>query len=215
MGASTWTTVDNYAAHWDGYKWTKEPLPGVPQDVSAVSPNDIWLLSLPVKGGAEFLSHWNGKKWAPVALPKVTVPKGYSLGGFESLAAFGDKDLWAQESISKKNGGQPAQYLVHWNGSTWSRITFKYPTDGVEDIKSDGSGGVWLWAYSAAKGNPLLVYHVHGSSQSEYSTTLPSDESLWYPEWIPGSSAAWAVAEQWSTPAGNPPVYALILKGTI
>jgi hypothetical protein len=34
-------------------------------------------------------------------------------------------------------------------------------------------------------------------------------------EWIPGSNAVWAMTNQWSTPSGGLPAYAVILKGTV
>jgi hypothetical protein len=221
LDADTWTTVDNYAAFYNGTTWSKRSLPGVPGFVSAVSANDIWMLAATVRGGSEFLTHWTGSTWKQVALPKATVPKGGSVG-FMDLSAFGTKNVWAVESIHKNDSDLPTLYLVHWNGSAWSRISFEYPANEVEDIKSDGSGGVWLWAYSTAKGNPLFVYHVHGSSQWKYSAALPSQrgafENTGDPgsiEWIPGSNAVWAVTNQWSTPVGDLPAYAVILKATV
>ena len=54
-----------YAAHYDGRRWAKVPLPAVPDEVSAVSADDIWALH------ANQAWRWNGGKWSAGKIPSA------------------------------------------------------------------------------------------------------------------------------------------------
>jgi hypothetical protein len=54
-----------YAAHYNGRGWAKVRLPAAPDEVSAVSADDIWALH------ANEAWHWNGGKWAAGKIPSA------------------------------------------------------------------------------------------------------------------------------------------------
>ena len=54
-----------YAAHYNGRGWSKVRLPAVPDEVSAVSADDIWSLH------ANQAWHWNGGTWTAGRIPRA------------------------------------------------------------------------------------------------------------------------------------------------
>jgi len=63
-----------YAAHYNGRGWVKVRLPAAPDEVSAVSADDIWALH------ANRAWHWNGGKWAAGQIPSAAANPPVRLG---------------------------------------------------------------------------------------------------------------------------------------
>jgi len=191
--------ADPYAAHYDGRGWAKVRLPTVPDEVSAVSADDIWALH----GNAAW--NWNGENWTASEIPKAA---GNPPESFDNLSATGPGSAWVWRNVLVR--GRPAEVgQLHWNGTSWRPAGAGAPADVIDSVVPDGSGGLWATGVDVTPGGFNLVYHLAGGRWKEASP--PS--GIWdqQPEsltWIPGTHSVWGTAAD-RTSKGN---YGVIIK---
>ena len=106
-----------YAARDDGGRWAKVPLPGSPDEVSALTPGDIWVLGATRATAATnnprtILMHWDGTRWSTAAAPALPA-RGDVVVDNQDLVATGPRDAWlvreTQRSPQKVTTGTPCQ----------------------------------------------------------------------------------------------------------
>jgi hypothetical protein len=188
-----------YAAHYDGHGWARVRLPAVPDEVSALSADDIWALH----GNVAW--NWNGEKWTASRIPKAA---GNPPESFDNLSAAGPGSAWVWRNVLVP--GRPAEVdQLHWNGTSWRRAGTGAPADLVDSVVPDGSGGLWATGADVNPGGFNLFYHLTGGRWKE--TRPPS--GIWdqQPEsltWIPGTHSVWGTAAG-LTSKGN---YGVIIK---
>lgn len=122
--ANVWAVGHAETCHYDGSSWTEVPSPQPRpehyeiwyplEDVSAVSPKDVWAVGARVIQFFEypefqsFAEHWDGTEWTRV----VNMP-GTHLYGVEAVSAH---DVWAVGTDSY------GPLIVHFDGSAWSEV---------------------------------------------------------------------------------------------
>jgi hypothetical protein len=186
-----------YAAHYNGRGWAQVRLPAAPDEVSAVSPDDIWALH------ANVAWYWNGSKWTSSKIPKAV---GGPPESFAHLTVTGPGSAWVWRTVL----GPPAEVeQLHWNGSSWRRAGAGTPADLVDSVTTDGSGGLWATGVDLNPGGFNLFYHLAGGRWSEVNPPA----GIWdqQPEtltWIPGTRSVWGTATG-LTSKGN---YGVIIK---
>jgi hypothetical protein len=177
-------------------------LPGVPGEVSALAPNDIWVLGVTLASAIKnhpvsILMHWDGKSWTTISLPKVTVPKGASeYPG--AMAADSATEAWLTWDIEQGTAGAQTMYLLKLDGSTWSKVSFTYPTSFVSYLAQDGDGGVWLAANGPAPSYTWYLDHLNGTTWTQDSPPAASGmtfQQLIGLTWVPGTQSMWAPAD--------------------
>jgi len=130
---------------------------------------------VPAKG----IAKWDGTSWSAVGGGVA----GVTVGGFEftpqpySMAAYNDGSgpaLYVSGYI-RFAGGQPVEYLVRWNGSTWS-TNFGATFDGDQayamQVFDDGSGPALFLAGSSLSNVGVLRYGI--AKWNGISWTYPS-----------------------------------------
>jgi hypothetical protein len=176
--------ADAYAAHYDGRGWAKVRLPAAPDDVRAVSPDDIWALH----GNVAW--YWNGEKWTANKIPDAA---GNPPASFDHLSVSGPRSAWVWRTVLVP--GSPAEVdQLHWNGTSW-RAGASAPADLIESVAPDGSGGLWATGVNTNPGGFNLFYHLTRGRWHEVSP--PS--GIWdqRPESltpIPGTRSVWGTA---------------------
>jgi hypothetical protein len=195
-----------YAARYNGRDWVKVALPGSPEQVSALAPDDIWVLGATPASAATanpvtILMHWNGTSWTSVPAPRDTVPAGTTVDNGE-LVATGPREAWlVRQEQRVGSDGQTVitgAYLLHWDGTSWARVSIGAPAQTiVEAMAADGQGGLWLAGVSAASISTGEFYHYSGGHWTQAAipggtlngtprvglsggiTAIPGTRSLW------------------------------------
>ena len=173
-----------YAAHYNGRAWAKVRLPTVPDEVSAVSPDDIWALH------GDTAWYGNGTTWTPTKIPTAT---GNPPETFGSLTATGRDSAWVWRTILTPGLRTDADVL-HWNGASWRSLAGT-PADIIDSVAPDGSGGLWATGVDINPGGFNLFYHLTGDRWSEVNP--PSgvlSQAAEHLTWIPGTRSLWGTA---------------------
>jgi hypothetical protein len=218
-----------YAARDTGGHWVKVPLPGSPDEVSALSPDDIWVLGATAATAATnnprtILMHWDGTRWSTVTAPAATAP-GDVVVNNQDLVATGPHDAWLVRQTQHSNAdGQPVitgAGLLHWDGSGWSQTAIPVPAQtGVGAMAQDGAGGLWLATAAPAPAYTQTFYHYAGGHWSRAAvpgtqTTVHGSTrvTLTGLAWIPGTRKLWAFGDMLTgDAAGATPSDGLILS---
>jgi hypothetical protein len=197
-GRESFKPIVSLAARLQHNRWSKVRLPGVPSEISAVSPTDIWSLAVPQRPASstrQFLMHWNGRRWSTLSVPKpVTVPPN-SVEFVRDLVAAGPRDVWLQRDIETGSKGARTLYLLHWDGKSWHRVPLREPTSGVDEMTRDGHGGVWLVANGPGPAFKWFFDHFSGGRWTRKlapSTAQTTVQEVTRLAWVPGTSSEWA-----------------------
>ncbi|HEX4089226.1 MAG TPA: hypothetical protein VHZ33_10935 [Trebonia sp.] len=188
-----------YAAHYNGRGWTRVRLPAAPDEVSAVSPDDIWALH----GNVAW--HWNGRTWTATIVPKAA---GSPPESFADLTATGPRSVSVWRTILAP-GPATEVSVLSWNGASWRRVAASAPADLVDSVAPDGSGGLWATGVDINPGGFNLFYHLTAGRWTEVSPPKGIwDQQPEYLTWIPGTRSLWGTATG-LTNKGN---YGVIIK---
>jgi hypothetical protein len=121
--------------HWNGTEWCQVPSPNpAPADepdglsaVAATSATDAWAVGdyySPSAGTRTLILHWNGTTWTQIPSPDPSPVKENFLNAVTATSAT---DAWAA-GISVTSAGRRT-LMLHWNGTTWTRVPS--PTPGM------------------------------------------------------------------------------------
>jgi hypothetical protein len=197
-GQESFSRLVPFAARYQHGRWAKARLPGIPIQVSAVSPTDIWALADPAslpRNPHPFLMHWNGKRWSTTAIPAPSKIPPKSVEFVRDLVAAGPNDVWLQRDIETGTQGARTLYLLHWNGKAWHRLPLRKPTSGVVEMARDGHGGLWLVTNGPGPAFRWFFDHMNGGRWTR--TLVPGTAKTTVQEvtrlaWIPGTRSEWA-----------------------
>ena len=174
----------SYAAHYNGRAWAKVRLPTAPNEVSAVSPDDIWALH------GDTAWYGNGKTWTATKIPKSA---GNAPEDFGNLTVSGHDSAWVWRTVLTP-GPRTEADVLHWNGASWRSVAHT-PADNIDSVAPDGSGGLWATGVDINPSGFHLFYHLtrgHWTRVNSPSGTLPqAREDL---TWIPGTHSLWGTA---------------------
>ena len=129
------------------------------QDVTIISPDDVWAVSLDVE-------HWDGVAWTQVSSPNPDF--------LLSVDGVSSDDVWA---VGYSDSTDP--YIQHWDGSAWNRVSVSGPGTAFNDlfdIDARSSDDVWAvgqFGNTFSLGHPLVL-HYDGSQWSTISAPDPA-----------------------------------------
>jgi hypothetical protein len=187
-----------YAARYNGHRWRKVRLPGVPGQVSVVGPDDIWAVGINSRNGRQFLMHWGGKSWSTMALPKPRQVPAHLTAHIDDLTALGDSDVWMQQDLINAQLDSRTELFLHWNGRSWQTVHYPWPDSGVEFMASDGHGGLWL--ADVGSGPSGLRYLAHDSAGTWTRRLVPAPRGTGVIQLtsltnVPGTWQMWATGQ--------------------
>jgi hypothetical protein len=189
--------------------------PGVLYGVSADSATDVWAVGYdinPTTGATVTLTlHWNGTSWSKVASPN---PGGTTSSSNRNVlygvSAQSPTDAWAVGFDINPTTGASVTLILHWNGTSWSRVAS--PNPGGTTSSSNGNSLKSVSAISATDawavgvyGNPTtgatvtLTTHWNGTSWTKVGSPNPagtmssSNRNVLYGVSAQSPTDAWAV----------------------
>lgn len=115
---------------------------------SAVSGSDIWAVGVTEHHGtlSSFVEHYNGTAWR-------RAPASSAVRNPSAVLALSGNDVWV---VGSRSGGKPT--LARWHSGRWQAEPA--PFSGlVEQVISDGSGGLWLTSFGSTPSSASLVWH--------------------------------------------------------
>jgi hypothetical protein len=173
-----------YAGHYNGRTWAKVRLPAAPDEVSVVSPNDMWALH----GNTAW--YGNGNTWTATKIPRAV---GNPPESFANLTVEGRDSAWVWRTILA-SGPQTEADVLHWNGTSWRSVAGA-PADSIGSVASDGSGGLWATGVNLNPSGFNLFYHLTGGPWKEVNPpTGTLDQAPGNVTWIPRTHSLWGTA---------------------
>lgn len=140
------------------------------------SPNDIWVF-----GPRDRMLHWDEATWSNVSVSTGASNQIYDMWGSS------ENDIWAVGDISTGE-------VLHWNGSSWTKVSTPNPYPGSDYLKYpllgvSGSSANDVWIV----GEFRKILHWNGSSWSVVG--LENAQQSLFGVWVLSDSDAWAVGE--------------------
>jgi hypothetical protein len=163
IGQSSTPDARAIAVHGNGQRWTRTPLPRLPESswlsgVASLARDDAWAV-----GGVEdshhsdgaLMMHWNGRGWR--ADVDYTTPQGTKLDTWvTAIDGRSAIDVWAVGAWSEPAGWYEA-LVLRWDGRTWREVSSPTGAKMTPDaIDIAPSGEVWT-LNSDLEGNREIV----------------------------------------------------------
>ena len=142
--------------------------------VSADSATDAWAVGSYADSSQVSHSltlHWNGSTWSRVTSPspsRSTAGYGTYLLG---VSAVSPTDAWAVGYYRNSTGGAHP-LILHWNGSTWSRVTSPNP-GGTHLLGVSAVSPTDAWAVGWYGAKASLILHWNGSAWAQVANPSP------------------------------------------
>jgi len=143
------------AWHYNGKAWSQVPSGQGLEGGSALSADDVWAFD-----GAS-IAHWNGQTWSRTSLANL-LPARQALNGpmLTGVYAESPTSVYAIGNGNLEDEGGPT-VILHYNGHSWSKVAegnYGYGTQPLQQISSDGHGGLWIPA-PGVDGQPSSLLH--------------------------------------------------------
>jgi hypothetical protein len=160
---------------WNGAAWTRvaSPSPGSSDTLDGLgfsSARDGWAVGS--SGSDTLIVHWNGSTWGTPPPP----PTGYETPGtLLGVAAASNSSAWAVGYAGSISSGKVL--MVHWNGSTWSRVTKPAVLAGagrLAAITVVSASDAWAVGFTGTDTSPrTLLLHWNGTAWSQVASPAP------------------------------------------
>lgn len=195
-----------------------QPADGRVLSVSVASANSAWAVGVACElcgesanVGQALVLHWNGNTWSQARIPSTG-----DAAHLSAVVSGPGGTAWAVGYYCPSDcGGSPNGYrtlVLHWNGTSWSRVSSPSPGTGPDSgfaglsSVSVGPGGT-AWAVgdyycvrcgTSGEAQPLILHWTGATWTQVASPALPSSGVLYSVTSGPGGSA-WAAG--WYCPA--------------
>jgi hypothetical protein len=129
VGYTYLSTAKTLIEHWDGTQWSvvnspnQGPSTNELMAIDAVSPTDMWAVGNTPGSHNTVTLHWNGSQWLIVPSLPNDFMNYYVL---EDVVAIASNDVWAVGYQYPESGAHKT-VIIHWNGSSWSRVNSPNP----------------------------------------------------------------------------------------
>jgi hypothetical protein len=154
------------AWHYNGRTWSQVASGHGLQGGSALSPCSIWAFD-----GSD-IAHWNGSTWSRASVADLLPPK-QELNGpmLTGIYAQSKDSVYAIANGGRQDDGGPT-VILHWNGHQWHKVAegnFGFGTQPLQQISTDGHGGLWLPMPGVDGQRSYLLHYTPGRPLTEAS----------------------------------------------
>ncbi len=191
--ATSSTTTQILAAHWNGSAWQEFRLPRVAggreaiKDLHVLASNDVWALEgtgIFSPSSPRRILRWNGSAWSEGA-PALN-PARYTAA--EAIHVFGPSDIWVSSVVD----GTFQVVMLHWNGSSWTEfnvpvLAYQFFADAPNDLYAVGYASMMRWNGTSWS----VVQSIPAQGQINFfDTERAADGTVWSAGSVqPGSTA--------------------------
>ncbi len=146
------------AWHYNGHVWSRvRPGRGL-EGGSGLSASNIWAFA-----GTK-VAHWNGHTWASTSVAGL-LPAKRQLNdpAVVGIDAEAPGSVYAIGSGNTEDEGGPT-VILHYNGHSWRKVaegSFGLGTSPLQQVSSDGRGGLWI-PMPGVGGRPSFLVHYSG-----------------------------------------------------
>jgi hypothetical protein len=150
-GLGTW--------HYNGHAWAKVQSGHGLEGGSALSAGSIWAFD-----GTK-VAHWNGHTWTRTSVAGL-LPAKQELNdpAVVGIDAQSQDSVYAIGSGNLEDEGGPT-VILHFNGHSWAKVaegSFGVGTSPLQQVASDGHGGLWIPMPAAGAERSYLVHYAAG-----------------------------------------------------
>jgi hypothetical protein len=160
------------AWHYNGHAWSRVAGGGGLEGGSALSPGNVWAF------GGTAVAHWNGHTWSRTSvahlLPARQLLNNPAVTGIYAQSA---NSVYAIGSGNLQDEGGPI-VVLHYNGHTWTKVAqgnYGLGTQPLQQIASDGRGGLWL-PMPGAGGQKSYLLHYSGGHLTATALPVPASK---------------------------------------
>jgi hypothetical protein len=177
------------AWHYNGRTWTHVASGHGLEGGSAVSGNDVWAFE-----GTD-VAHWNGSTWSRTSVARL-LPAKQQLNNPEVTGVYAQSrnSVYAIGNGDAQDEGGPT-VILHWDGDQWSRVaegSYGFGVQPVQQVSSDGHGGLWL-PMPGVDGQKSYLLHFSGGHLTPVAIPGGPDRTTLYSvALIPGTTGALA-----------------------
>jgi hypothetical protein len=152
------------AWHYDGHTWSRVASGHGLQGGSALSAGNIWAFD----GSA--IAHWNGSTWSRTSVAYALPPRQQLNDPMLTGIYAQSKDsVYAIANGGRQDEGGPT-VILHWDGYQWYKVAegnFGFGTQPLQQVSSDGHGGLWLPMPGVDGQRSYLVHYTPGHPLTE------------------------------------------------
>jgi hypothetical protein len=168
--------------HWNGFQW----LNVVPSSSTSwgnsmlnsaktFAANDAWAVGYfeDYDGYIRpLVERWDGARWTQLLVPQ---PQGATAAVLSGVDGASPDDVWAVGHYYDYDHRRFLSYVLHWNGTEWSRISSPDPSHSeniLNGVASISAKSVWAvgYYYADGEGPETLVQHWDGVRWSVVET---------------------------------------------
>jgi hypothetical protein len=164
--------ADLGAWHYNGRTWTQSPGGSDLEGGSALSADDVWAFDGPD------VAHWNGAAWTRTSVASLLPPRNqFNAPQVTGIYAQSPDSVYAIGNGNQTDDGGPL-VVLHYNGTTWAKVAegnYGFGTAPLQDIASDGRGGLWL-PMPGSDGQRSYLLHYSGGTLTP--VPLPVSSSM-------------------------------------
>lgn len=187
------------ARHYNGHAWSRVAGGRGLEGGSALSPGNVWAFD----GAA--VAHWNGHTWSRTSvahlLPAKQLLNNPAVTGIYAQSA---NSVYAVGNGNLQDEGGPI-VLLHYNGHTWTKLAqgnYGFGTQPLQQIASDGHGGLWLPMPGVGGQKSYLLHYSGGHLTAAALPVSASKITIDTVALIPGTKDV--LAGGFTHQAGNP-----------
>ena len=190
--------------HWNGTAWTRVPSPTAPGGtglyaVAATSARNAWAVgNSGAEPGKTEILHWNGTTWTHVPSP---TPKGG--GALFGVAAVSSRNAWAvgcAGNCFQGFGNGLRTLILHWNGTTWSRVPSPSPGLGsaLSSVAATSARNAWAvgctaFCFLSSVSPHTVILHWNGTAWTRMPSPAAARVGALNGVVATSASNAWAV----------------------
>ena len=143
--------------HFNGKAWTRSATGNGLLGASAVAPDDIWAF------GFTKVANWNGHAWTATSVASVLPPDSQLCDShLTGIWAQSARSVWAIGTGGCQDQGGPF-VLLHYNGTSWSRVAKINALGAPMAIVPDGMGGAWIPVLTGFPGDGSMEHLTSGT----------------------------------------------------